>query len=265
MTDDANQPLAALSAVHGDLVAATVLLTRLPVAAPETAQTAAPATARSYWAFAVVGVGAAGPPAILGVLLAAAGIPLLAAAAVVVAATAFITGGMHQDGLADTADGLGGRDPGHRLAIMRDSGLGSYGVLALAVVTIAIIAAVAALAALGAEAMVGGVVAAAALSRAMMAVQRWLNDTPDDSGLAHRTGRPDAVTALLALAAGVLVAAVFIGPGMALAALLAGGAVTVVLGWFLNHWVGGVNGDGLGATQQLSEAAMLVLFAALLA
>ena len=77
------------------------------------------------------------------------GLPPLAAAMLTLAGIAFITGGLHQDGLADIADGLGGRDAADRLRIMRDSSIGSYGTLALISLTFVSMACLAAIAASG--------------------------------------------------------------------------------------------------------------------
>lgn len=249
-----------LYTLRSDALAAAVLLTRIPVVAPEEGDYEA---ARGYWAFGLIGVAVAVPAAVLAALLAGLGTPALAAAAVAMGAIALLTGGMHHDGLADVADGLGGRDPEHRLAIMRDPGTGSFGTLALVIVSIVSIASLAGLASVGIETMVGGLVAAACLSRSMMAVQRWRHDPPTDEGLAHDTGRPSTVVAAISVAAGLALAIVFAGSNAAIAALVGGLAATLLIGWFLERWIGGVNGDGLGATQQVSEAVMLLLICAL--
>ena len=110
-----------------------MLLTRIPVEWP---QDETPQNARSYWAFPIIGVGAAAPPALLAGIMLHYGLPPLAAAMLTLAGIALLTGGMHQDGLADIADGLGGRDTADRLRIMRDSSIGSYGTLALISLTL---------------------------------------------------------------------------------------------------------------------------------
>ena len=257
--DDHGEP-SQLGGIRRDILAATALLTRLPVAHPES-ETSDPA--RCYWAFGIAGLAVAVPSAVLGAILVGIGAPPLAAGAAVMGAIALLTGGMHLDGLADTADGLGGGDPEHRLAIMRDSGIGTFGTVGLLAVGVAYIASAAALADRGPTAMVGGVVAAACLSRSMMAVQRWRHEPPSEAGLAHRTGRPEPVVVAISVAIALVAAIIFGGPGAALVALLAGLAATLALGMFLERWIGGVNGDGLGATQQLSEVTMLILFCAM--
>src|SRR3546814_6586134 len=62
-------------------------------------------------------------------------LPPFAAAIIALAFAILVTGGLHEDGLADVADGFGGgHDKARKLAIMRDSRIGTYGVLALALV-----------------------------------------------------------------------------------------------------------------------------------
>ena len=107
---------------------ALMLLTRLPVG--QFAGTP-PEITHARWAFPLVGL----PLALIAwaVLAGAAALGLSPLVGGVLAVTALVlaTGGLHHDGLADFADGMGGRDPEQRLAIMRDSRVGSYGVLAL--------------------------------------------------------------------------------------------------------------------------------------
>ncbi|MBF0335337.1 MAG: adenosylcobinamide-GDP ribazoletransferase, partial [Alphaproteobacteria bacterium] len=112
----------------GDFHHAAVFLTRLPL--PHLRDPARPLAA-CMWAFPLVG-------AVLGLTAGAcfAGLasllPPLPAALVALALLVLATGGLHEDGLADLADGFGGgRDRDHRLEIMRDSRTGSYGALAV--------------------------------------------------------------------------------------------------------------------------------------
>ena len=242
--------------IYLDILAAAMLLTRIPVEWP---QDETPQTARSYWAFPLIGVGVAAPPALLAGIMLHFGLPPLAAAMLTLAGIAFITGGLHQDGLADIADGLGGRDAADRLRIMRDSSIGSYGTLALISLSVVSMACLATIAASGLHAMVHAMVSAAALSRALMAVQRHLNDTPDNKGLANMTGQPSGMIAVIAVLVGLVIAVSFSGVNAALLMLLSGLAVTYGLCRGLNRLIGGVNGDGLGATQQITEMVMLMI------
>src|SRR5882724_1995802 len=135
MTFDAPPPFSdrlidAAFAWRDDIVAAAGFLTRLPVGhfvSPETGL-----LARSMRAFPLVGVGIG----LIGWgafrLAEALGLPDAVAALMAPLATVLTTGALHEDGLADTADGFGGGEGRERkLAIMRDSRSGAYGVIAL--------------------------------------------------------------------------------------------------------------------------------------
>src|SRR5690554_1224312 len=132
-----------LATLLDDLRVATVFLTRLPVPFPE--GTGAEAFARAMRLFPLVGlvIGLAG--AAIQALALWLALPPLAAAALGLGAMAIITGALHEDGLADTADGLGARaDRDAALSIMRDSRIGVFGAMALMIVVILRVAALAA-------------------------------------------------------------------------------------------------------------------------
>ena len=115
-----------------DLLSGFALLTRLPL--PNHQGTGA----RSAWAWPLVGavLGAFGAALSSGALW--LGVTPGVTAVLVLALGAMLTGGLHEDGLSDTADGLyGGWTKARRLEIMKDSRVGSYGVLALVLVTLA--------------------------------------------------------------------------------------------------------------------------------
>ncbi|MBV9758851.1 MAG: adenosylcobinamide-GDP ribazoletransferase, partial [Alphaproteobacteria bacterium] len=114
-----------------DLVRAFALLTRLPTPSHR----GEGAVAGCVWAFPIVGatVGAIGAAAYW--LACGVGMKPALAAVLALAAQVVATGGFHEDGLADTADGFGGgTTPAEKLAIMRDSRIGTFGVLALVLV-----------------------------------------------------------------------------------------------------------------------------------
>src|SRR6204780_1970299 len=113
-----------------DLKASVAFLTRLPVGrAPPAAGTD---ISRAAWAFPLAGVLVALVAAVVYAVAHKIGSPPWVAAALAVAATLAVTGCLHEDGLADTADGFGGGDSRERkLEIMRDSRIGTYGVCAL--------------------------------------------------------------------------------------------------------------------------------------
>lgn len=238
-----------------DLAAAFSLLTRLPC--PTMHEAPSP---RAAWAWPVAG---AAVGALAAVVISAAlwlGLPASVASALALVAAALLTGGLHEDGLADTADGLmGGQTKERRLEIMKDSRIGSYGSLALVLVTLVRWSALTALITAGAH--WGALIAAGALSRAPMAVLIALLPNARGTGLSHLTGQPPRA----AVAGALVVAATFalLATGAALIPMiLAATATTAFLARAAQKRIGGQTGDILGASQQLAEAAALSLAAA---
>lgn len=183
------------------------------------------------------------------------------AAVLAVAAGVIATGGFHEDGLADTADSLGGTSRARRLEIMKDSRLGAFGVLALVLSTLVRVFAVSSLApvdglvSLVLAHMVGRAVALGAMGVAPAAA---------GAGLGHNYAAhlPRAWT--LAAVVAVAAAAVSLGPSAAtgLAAAVAGAALVGLVAW---RAFGGTTGDVLGAIEQVGEMAVLVSAASLAA
>lgn len=197
--------------------------------------------------------------------------PPAVAVLVSMAATVWLTGGFHEDGLADTCDGLGGAVTRERaLAIMKDSRLGSYGALGLGL-TLALKAAVlAALAAAQAPAMLAAaLVLAHGGSRAATVVLLVLLPYGGDpehakaKPLAQQVGAGGLAVALSwALLIGAAAFAAGWGPGRLAAAAGAAALVTLLCGRWLRRRLGGYTGDALGATQQWSELAVYLALAA---
>lgn len=186
----------------------------------------------------------------------------LVCAALSTAATVLVTGGFHEDGLADVADGLGGSAQRERaLEIMKDSRIGAFGAMAL---VLALAAKLALLALLGQK---GGAAPACALAGAHVVSRCWplmlVRTLPHVGDTATSKSKPlaDRIAgrALLAAVAWTVPAAVLVsgvlGPGAALTALGASAlAAWVLRGWFARR-LQGFTGDGLGATQQVCEIA----------
>lgn len=241
----------------GDLALALGLLTRAPV--PVSAAHAARRGAAAAWAWPLAGglVGAAG--AATGAVALASGLGPGLAAVVVLTLQVMLTGALHEDGLADSADGLwGGWDRARRLAIMKDSHIGTYGVMALMLVTLARWLALSALIGAGGWA---AIIAAGAISRAPMAVLMAALPNARDGGLSHRVGRPARGAVVTACALAAVMGGALIGAALLPAAL----AVLVLCGWLglvARARLGGQTGDILGASQQLAEVAVLAVAAA---
>lgn len=210
--------------------------------------------------FPLAGALVALPGAILLVLLVTVGLSPLASALIVVALSIVLTGALHEDGLADFADGLAGRTPECRIAIMRDSAVGAYGVLALILVIGLRVALVAELASGNASLAAVGFFASAAASRAAMVVLwRWTRPA-SASGAAASVGPPGPHAATFAsMLALVLAAPLFVlVPLSFLIALTLAAATTLVLKRDVDKRLGGHTGDVLGAAAVLSEVAFLL-------
>ncbi|MBI3681547.1 MAG: adenosylcobinamide-GDP ribazoletransferase [Acidobacteria bacterium] len=177
------------------------------------------------------------------------------AALLILAFWTLLTGGLHEDGLADVADAIrANRSRERMLAILKDSRIGAFGTMALILAL-----------ALRWQAMLrmpsnpaAELTACLALSRAAMVAQAWLS-RPAGGGLgAEFAARLTTPAAFLAMAQGA--AAAFL-PGWRAAIVLLAGAVFAV--WLLNRWfdarLGGVNGDCLGATSVVTETLLMVL------
>jgi adenosylcobinamide-GDP ribazoletransferase len=247
---------------------AGAFLTRLSLDHADGAETAPADLSRAMWLFPLVGFGIGGAGAIALALLSWAGIPPAVAATLAIGIVVWLTGALHEDGLADLADGFGGgatRD--QKLEIMRDSRIGTYGVLTLAVIVVAKIAALATIAAVDIGAAAGTLIAAATWSRSMFApTMRWLPPARDD-GLGALAGTPSEGDSWKGLALGALLAAlVLITPaGGGLLIILAGGGVgAFAIGWLALRQIDGYTGDVLGGAQQAAEAAVLIVASAVI-
>ena len=265
----ANHPANHPGAWWADLKVALALLTRLPMGPRGDAE--APDIARAGRVMPLAG-------ALIGLVGAAAfwlsgglGLPPLVSGLVAVAATILFTGAFHEDGLADTADGLGATaERARRLEIMRDSRTGTYGALALILSVGLRAAALAAIAAPGAAlgggagAVAAALISAHALARALPpAVMAWAPLARSD-GLAAGAGRPEPAQAWFALGLGALIALLLLDFGTAVAAMAAAGLAAGALVLLARARIGGYTGDVLGAIEQAGEVAVLLAAAAVL-
>jgi adenosylcobinamide-GDP ribazoletransferase len=185
------------------------------------------------------------------------GIPSGITAALILAISVIATGAMHEDGLADSADGLwGGWDKARRLAIMKDSHIGVYGVCAIALALLIRWLALSTIVAFGIHWM--ALIAVATLSRTSMVVLMATMPNARDSGLSQTVGLAPTQTTWLAIGIGVMVAVACGYAGMILVAAIA----TLACGLIARAKIGGQTGDVLGATQQIAELAVLVAIVA---
>lgn len=245
--------------IRTDLAVAFGLMTRLPVGwlMPDGA---AYRLERCGWCFPLVGMVVGGLAAAVLWLGATIGMPQAVAAAWSLGLSVLLTGGLHEDGLADTADGLGG---GHtverRLEIMRDSRIGSFGAVAIAL-TVAI--RIAAVATLPLPRALTAVPCSAALSRFCILVVLAGCRAARRDGSGRAVEGPNAMASLVIGGgfAAALAGALF--PWRLAVALLglcviAGMATTTVA----RRMVGGYTGDILGATAVLADCLVLSVLA----
>src|SRR5580704_17472680 len=147
------------------------------------------AVARAAWAFPIAGVFVGLIGAVVYLLAHRLGLPPWPAAALSVVATMAITGCLHEDGLADTADGFGGgRTRELKLEIMRDSRIGAYGVCALVLTILLRVSAVASLA--DTSLVVAALIAAHGAGRATLPVFMFFVPPARQEGLSASAGQP---------------------------------------------------------------------------
>lgn len=238
---------------------AIAFLTRLPF--PRSGALDAWAVGRASLLFPAVGLLLGGAQA-AALHVMAARLPATLAAVLAVALDAALTGALHLDGLADTADGFGGgRDREHALAIMRDHAVGAFGATALVLVLAVKVAALAALASAGAWRWIP---LAPALARWVpVALARALPYARAGEGLGRTV--TDGAGAF-ELAGATLVA---VGAAVGLAGVRGILALCAVVGFTLGHGlacrrcIGGVTGDTMGAAVELAESLALVAGVAL--
>ena len=231
---------------------AFAFLTRLPVPAP-----ADPSLSRAAVWFPVVGLLVGGLAA--GVrALAELGLPPAPATLLAVAAAMLVTGALHEDGLADVADALGAHvDRARRLEILRDPRIGAFGALAL-VIAVGLVAT--AVAALDTADAASALVAAHVLSRwAILPVSRALRPAREGSGSLLRVGTPALLAASALAAAAILVVC---GPEAGAAAIGAAVLSAAIAALILFRALGGVTGDGYGATAKLAETVVCLTLCA---
>ena len=237
-----------------DIALSLVLLTRLPL--PALPETWFQRQAHAVWAFPLAGLAVALPACAIASLALGLGLPASIAAGLLLGIQILLTGAMHEDGLADTADGFwGGYDKERRLEIMKDSQIGTYGVLAL-ILTVGM--RWIALSTLLAQGGVWHVMALALLSRAAMPVLMTALPNARTTGLSQSVGRPTFVACTTGLLLALIFALFFIGSAtFFIAAVLATASFAIAA--LARAKIGGQTGDVLGATQQITETLGLLV------
>jgi len=188
--------------------------------------------------------------------VAASLLPSIIAAGLALAAGMALTGGLHEDGLADCADGLGGGDTKEKaLEIMRDSAIGTFGAAAL---IFSIGLRWAALTALSTSAGISALIIAHAVARGAIAIAlRYATYArPEGTGKLVADGISSTE---LAIAVGISIAVGLLFGGMAgIAAGIIGFAAAALMLAIFRRRIGGYTGDALGAMEQMAEIAVLI-------
>ena len=197
-------------------------------------------------------------------LLVTASLPGLSSALIIVAVLIITTGALHEDGLADVADGFyGGKTVERRLKIMKDSAIGSYGTLALILsVLLRVVLLATVLDELGLLPGIAVLIGTEAASRAALA--KFWQGLPSvrPGGVADKSGTPDADSANFALAAGAVILGVTYGFAGGALAVIASGALAILAFFGFSALcrarIGGQTGDTLGAIQQITIISLVL-------
>ena len=249
-----------------DLRECLIFLSRLPVSRSNGSH--GPALAKAMRAFSLAGLVIGFVSALaLGLALWVGFNPTIASLLACAVGTA-VTGALHEDGLADVADGFGGGTTVERkLEIMRDSHIGAYGVLALVLgVAIKVFALAAVIAASAPIASMLIIVAVAVVSRCFMGVMMHALPNARTDGRSAAAGRPSRDTIQQLVLSGLVIAIplMWLAAGFwsSIAALIFAAAAFAGMKTLAEKQIGGQTGDVLGATQQLTEITLLLVFAA---
>ena len=261
-----NKQSGAFAQVLAELHTVWIFFTRLPWPgdfglgkAPNTVKLSAAARAFSFGGIVVGGLSA-------GVLYigAALGLHPLAASILGLGAGMLVSGAIHEDGLGDVFDGFGGgASKAKKLEIMSDSRIGTYGMLALIIVTGLKAALLAGFPSPGLAA--GALFVANVLPRSGLAMMMVILKPAKKSGLGHGAGIPKKEDAIISIIIGALVAVLVFGPGTGIATAAVSALGLGAVGFVAKHQIGGLSGDVLGAAEQIGESFVLLALAIILA
>ncbi|KFZ37476.1 cobalamin synthase [Shewanella mangrovi] len=239
------------------LLIAIGFFTRIPV--PSQINVDSDSLNRASRYFGLVGLIVGGVSALVMWLVSLA-LPMSIAIVLAMLTSVLLTGGFHEDGLADTADGFGGGwSIADKLSIMKDSRLGSYGALALVLVLLLKFELLTELALYDPVSAFFALILAHTLSRVIAASliysEAYVRDDGKSKPLAHQQSLNDLGILLLT---GVLVV-MLVAPASIVTFIVCAVIIRFALVFWLRSQIGGYTGDTLGAAQQLSELAIYIL------
>ncbi len=249
-----------LQKMQDDIITAFMLMTRLPIPL-KTASDTIPNVKRCVWVFPIVGLVVSSLASVIWQLSEFLALPDDVGVILTVTSMLLITGAFHEDGLADVADGFGGGNKRERkLEIMRDSALGVYGTLSLIVV---MALKVSALITLSQTQLIPVLLITATASRSMIVVMAYLLPPARTNSIATEMGKPSVLSMVVTflIAGGVTV---FLADFYVTGVLFVIALTTVLLfRGLVKSQIQGFTGDVLGATQQISEIALLLALSVL--
>ena len=238
-----------------DFIIAGVFLTRLPFNTKRKFQTQD--LAHSSRCFPLIGLLVGAISGAVFILAAKINLNPLTSAFLAITVGAFVTGALHEDGLADVIDGFGGgNSKKDKLRIMRDSHIGTYGMLALVLNVGLRISVLSELPGpwVTAETLVG----TAVLSRSLLPGMMHLTPCARTDGLAAGAGRPSFRNAVIAFCIGCVITWPLFGGWITIVAFVCAVISALVMAFIAHRQIGGYTGDVLGATQQISEVVILM-------
>lgn len=203
---------------------------------------------------------------IIGALVLASGsmlqLPIYAISVLAVTAMIVATGALHEDGLADMVDGFGGgHEPERKLEIMKDSHIGTYGVLALFLSQGLRVILIASLLLRGLDLAITVLIASQMVSRGF-SMFLWVGLPPARSnGLSKQAGQPQRQALVMALVTTSIGLLCLLRPNLNIIAILLAttlsGLVSYLMILLCRRQIGGQTGDTIGATQQLCDLAFM--------
>lgn len=241
-----------------DIASALTLLTRIPIPWKKLSS-GSPNLSLSQWTFPVVGAAVGLLVGSITVFFIFLGLDRIPAACIGIGCGALITGGLHEDGLADTFDGLGGGPSiEKKLKIMKDSSLGSYGTSALILSYFLRIGLIASLSSF--LTIIFACILSASGGRTSIVILRKLSSPVSINSSASNLEPATIQGIVLSL---VICSSFFLffGPLFILLGLFIVFIISILMHWLAKKQIGGINGDILGACSQITEICLFVLIA----
>ena len=243
-----------------DFFIALSLLTRIPINIDH--DNVDERARKASWAYPLVGALVGSVAAMIAYILNFFGLPITICTIMALLTMVALTGGIHEDGLSDCADGFGGgTDKDSILKIMKDSRIGSFGTIALVLIILGRYGSMSEL--LKIDQLFWPLIAAGAISRVPMVGAMVYIKPARNNGLSVSVGAPPKFSFVIALIIGILSCVLVVGI-LSVLVLLGVGFITMIIFYIANEKIGGQTGDVLGASQQFAELVALSIISGIL-